>query len=55
MELKYNDYKLYVRFCERVGLRPVPRNKCTLQLIQAMKIVVDSYNGTDIKLINNHI
>ena len=55
MDITFNDYKIYVRFCERVGLQPVPRNKCTLRLIQAMKIVIDSYDGTNIKLPNNHI
>lgn len=50
MEITFNDYKLYVKFCERLGLRPVSRNNCTLQLIQAMKIVTDSYNNTNINL-----
>ena len=53
MDITFNDYKLYVRFCEKIGLRPVPRNKCTIQLIQALKIVTDSYDETGINPINN--
>ena len=46
-------YTLYVRICERIGLNPVPQEKCTIQLIQATKLVVDSYYGTNIKPTNN--
>ena len=46
-------YKLYVRICERIGLNPVPQEKCTIQLIQAIKLVADSYYGTNIKPTNN--
>lgn len=48
-------YNLYVRFCERLSLQPVPQDKCTIQLIQAIKVVVDSYYGTNIKPTNNLI
>ena len=51
MSVTSGYYKPYVRICERIGLQPVPQDKCTIQLIQAIKLVSDSYYGTNMKLI----
>ena len=53
MNVTLGHYKLYVRICERIGLQPVPQDKCTIQLIQAIKLVSDSYYGTNIKPTTN--
>lgn len=38
-------YNLYVRFCERLGLTPVSQDKCTIELIKATHLVLNSQYG----------
>ena len=48
MGVTSGQYNLYIRICEKVGLQPIPQDKCTIELIQAIKLVSDSYYGTNI-------
>lgn len=46
-------YNLYVRFCERLGLIPVSQDKCTIELIKAVHLVLNSQYGVN-KQSKNH-
>ena len=35
-------YNLYVRFCERLGISPIPQDKCTIELVKATHLVLNS-------------
>lgn len=49
MGVVLGHYNLYVRFCERLGLIPVSQDKCTIELIKATHLVLNSQYGVDTK------
>ena len=47
MSVVRGHYNLYVRLCERLGLIPVSQDKCTIELVKATHLVLNSQYGVN--------
>ena len=54
MSVCKRHYNLYVRLCERIGITPISQDKCTIELIKAVHLMVYSQYGINKQKQNNH-